>query len=360
MSETLKTNVSGYYNPNTWPIHVAISGSNIGVTLQPNEFILDRVTGKKINDPVLEDYCGPRMLARETASAAVDVIQLPKITAIKISGSGYVVGQGQRDSTGKWQPPSDSNQPGNPAEIPASNRASVHAMSVDDARRLGLIGKPRLIPEDFGAPDSEGAPQRGDNIPNIRYSLESKPKYAPGELPPEITQAVRPEMQGIVHGLSAGASQSFEAPDLSTKAAESAVQEQQGETGAQQFMEQKVARRVAQVQAPPMLAQTNAQTNAQTDAQTEAQAPKAAPQPGQTRVAQPAQPAESPLMGGPGKLPQPDLESPVSREEAREYGGKPTIVCGACGQSFKYPSWYKRHVQNQHKDRIKELLGDEA
>ena len=73
-------------------------------------------------------------------------------------------------------------------------------------------------------------------------------------------------------------------------------------------------------------------------------------------------PAESPLVGGPSPdLPQPNLDEEKKTDDGEkpEKGeGKQPIVCGACGQPFKYQSWYIRHVKAHHKDRLQELLPD--
>ena len=345
MSDKLMTNVTGYYNPNTWSVHVSISECNLGITLKPNEFIKDRATGKKINDPLLDRYCGPKMLAQETAPEPVEVLRLPVVTAIRTAGAGYVVGQGHKDSTGKWQPPTQSNPM--PNEAPPESRASIRAMSVEEARKAGLIGKPRILPEDYGATDTDGAPTRGDAIPKIKYSMESRPKVQAGELPKELVEGVAPQHKALLAGLEAQASQAAESADLSAKAAESAVQAQLGDEGVREFrQEKKTLKKVAK--------------------KVDTKVAKPEPTPPAAAVAEVAAPAqeeqglpepdlgESPIVGGLGDEEAETQEPPLPPAAKKKRASKPKkkVRCEDCGQEFDYPAWLKRHVLRHHPERL--------
>ena len=60
MSEQAEyTNVKGYFNPNTYRVNVSISElGGMSVQLGPMEFIKERGTNRKINDPILDKYVG--------------------------------------------------------------------------------------------------------------------------------------------------------------------------------------------------------------------------------------------------------------------------------------------------------------
>jgi hypothetical protein len=75
------TNVKGYFNPNPYRINVSISEPGIFVQLNPMEFILERGTGRKINDPILDKYVGYKMLSPEISNKPVPVIAIPRIAA---------------------------------------------------------------------------------------------------------------------------------------------------------------------------------------------------------------------------------------------------------------------------------------
>jgi hypothetical protein len=75
----MTTNVKGYFNPNPYRVNVSIS--ELGCSVQPNtmEFILERGTGRKINDPILDKYVGYRMLSAELSDTPVPVVLIPRI-----------------------------------------------------------------------------------------------------------------------------------------------------------------------------------------------------------------------------------------------------------------------------------------
>lgn len=200
--------VVGYFNPNTWPIQVAISELNLSVPLQPMEYILDR-SGRKINDPILEPYVGPKMLQRETSNKPVNILRIPTRPVPVADPRAHPIGQGFKDARGKWQPPApaDPNSPitGQPP-APSASKSSVTGMSIEEARKRGFIGKQRIVPEDYGMDETAGSPQRGDKIPTIKSSYESPARAArPGALPKELTDAVLPAAAPLVQSLAEAA-----------------------------------------------------------------------------------------------------------------------------------------------------------
>ena len=74
-SEQVMTNVKGYFNPNPYKVNVSISElGGMSVQLDPMQFILDRSTGRKINDPILDKYVGHKMLSPELSNRSMSVV----------------------------------------------------------------------------------------------------------------------------------------------------------------------------------------------------------------------------------------------------------------------------------------------
>lgn len=360
MSETAKTHVKGYFNPNTYEILIAISEVNLSIRLGPMQFILDRRTGKKINDPILDKYVGPKMLRPEISDLPVDVVRIPVVAAPVPNNPGYVVGQGHKDATGKWQPPAAAQQPPLPATTASgaplvSAKMSVQGMTIQEARNRGLIGKPKIVPEDYGADEQDGAPVEGAKIPRIKYSMESKPRAAAAQgapLPAELTEGVDPKVAPILNSLQQAAAADPERADLGRKAAESAVKAQMGPQGVQQFRQARKAKPTPAAPPAPAAVAPPVQPTRRRVAQVVSPTPHVAT-PG------PVAPPENPLVGGrPEAMPQPNVDEPSPPITEADRQALP-IRCAACGDEFKYPSWYARHVKALHRDRLQELLPHE-
>ncbi len=387
------TNVKGYFNPNSYRVTVMISEVGLAVELAPQEFILERTSLRKINDPILNRYVG-RLLSVETTDKPVPVIKIPVVTHPVPANPGYVVGQGKRDATGRWQPPIAASAPPVPATSASgapvvSSQGSVMGMTIDEARKRGFIGKQRLVSEDYGAAETDGAPTRGDAIPKIKYSMETVAPMArhSGPLPAELAEGIRPEMAGIIQGLSKAAQADPESVNLGKAAAEKAVREQQGEQGVQAFRQtakaikqtakaavatvaKAVKPAVAVKPAPkPVVAEPVPPPAPPAPSPIVAAPAPAAPAIAKARrvVAEVLPPApveeleeaevttDSPLTGGrPPELPSPQVEEP---EEPKAKGEKKeTIVCPACNKPFPFKSYFIRHAQRAHKDKLQELM----
>ena len=378
------TNVKGYFNPNPYRVNLTISELNVSLPLNPMEFILDRTTGRKINDPIFDRYVGHKMLSPELSERPVPVVRVPTFVAPPAMMPGHVVAQGYRDKAGKWQPVMpQSRVPALPAPSAApvvvASRPSINAMSMEQARKLGYVGTPKLVAETYGADETDG-PSSNNNLPPIKYAMESRaPKAQAGALPAALVEEVRPEVAPLVAGLTRAAEQNPEKLNLSRKAAEQAVEAQQGPDGVKNFratvkeIKTKAKAAVASVVAPAP--KPSHRVVAQ---------PVAAPAPAPHRIiakpiaapaqeAQEAQPApESPLMGGrPAEMSQPVMEEvsgqtqPVPPATRRQTEPPPTAEdradgtsyrCGACGRDFQYKSYFIRHIQRAHRDRIAELM----
>jgi hypothetical protein len=156
-----KTNVVGYFNQQKWPVHVHISEVNLSRQLTPGAYIVDR-QGRKVNDPRLEVCVGPNALAREFASKGTTVPILRMVSREPVrSTSGQTVSSATafvKDNTGQLVPKfSPASAPGVP---PSPSKSSVMGMSVEDAKRMGLIRPTRPVVES-NLTDTDGAPVQG-------------------------------------------------------------------------------------------------------------------------------------------------------------------------------------------------------
>lgn len=197
MSNAETTNVVGYYNGNRWPIQLVISRFNITLHLQPGEYILDK-TGRKINDSFFEAYAASKQLARETSTTPVAMIKIP--LAANSAARAVPDGQSVRAVTEFTQDKHGVRMPiiPPPKEFPnqAVNKSSVIPMSMDEARKAGLVRKVREVPEDFGAPDSDGSPPR--KVPTIRYATDAGPEKPVAPLPAAMVESVPQGREALV------------------------------------------------------------------------------------------------------------------------------------------------------------------
>ena len=194
------TKVLGYFNGARWNIQLDISRFNITLTLKPGEFLLDR-QGRKINDPYFELYAVDKRLSRELSDKEVPILYVPPVTSASInqrpSNPVSAVTEWKRDSRGVRQPVMPGSQPAKAAlpattsAVPAasapmveSNSSSVKPMTMDEARRAGLVRKVREVPEDYGVSDTTGRPPSG--IPKMRYAIDPSMNHAAPPLPKEM------------------------------------------------------------------------------------------------------------------------------------------------------------------------------
>lgn len=185
------TNVSGYYNGNRWPIQLVVSRLNVTLHLQPGDFILDKQK-RKINDPFFELYTKPNQLSREVSDKAVPIISVPAVSAstTPMTPDGQAVRavmEFTRDSRGVKQP---VIPPPRVMEDQSVNKPPITAMTMDQARQLGLIRKVREVPEDYGVTDTNSAsPPR--TPPAIKYAMDTdQPARPQGDIPKQLKAAV--------------------------------------------------------------------------------------------------------------------------------------------------------------------------
>jgi hypothetical protein len=178
------TKTVGYFNPNRWPVIVNISAVNVNLTIGKGGYVVDRDTGKKVNDPILERYVGPDMLARESSKVEVPLVLFPRPTPV-VSGAHHngVASSANvtKDDRGFVQ---DSSFDGvvargtGIAEVPPASGHSVATYSVTEAVKRGIF-KPVIIPDDSNAPkETDGQPVRGDNLPPIMHARDATPAEA--------------------------------------------------------------------------------------------------------------------------------------------------------------------------------------
>lgn len=174
MSERSTTTI-GFFNPNPYSIYLEVNEANVKVELKPGEYIRDR-EGKYINDPIFDDYVQPKGLSRATGNQQLPIRFIPRMVQ-PATRPQHAVTQAKefvRNQDGKVMPVYGT-APGASAEV-AANKNPIMGMTVERARKLGLIGKPRLVSEDYGVSDNTGLPPEGRSLPEMKYSIESQPK----------------------------------------------------------------------------------------------------------------------------------------------------------------------------------------
>lgn len=324
------TNVVGYYNGNRWPIQIVASKFNITLTLKPGEYILDRA-GRKINDPYFEVFVTNKQLHKEVSEAQVPLISVPVVTA-PAAATGYqanpvrAVTQWTRDARGVRQPvltqpaPETLPTPTLPAAVVASASESVTPMSMEEARRRGLVRKVREVPEDYGVNDTTGLPPGG--IPKMRYAVDPGMNKAAAPLPKEM--------------LSLPAND----PNRATRAPLLSSLAQGTKLPAPEDAPETPFANAAVVNGPP-------------------NSPIVAGSPVPIVEAEVPEPPVEEAM--PEPMPEPELETapPVVTAPAppmRPVTPKDKFVCMACGAPHKFRSQLYNHAKAKHADRLNAIM----
>jgi hypothetical protein len=326
---TATTSTIKYFNGNRWPIHLVISELNVTLHLKPGEPIQD-VLGRNINDSFFDKYTRPLQLSKEISkNGPVPLIAIPrpKLTAENSTASAHSVhgvSNFSIDSKGQRQP---VIPPQKPVVVPAANSSSLMAMSVEEARRRGFIGRAREVPEDYGVTDTSGRPVDVSQAPPIKYAMESTPKLRQSEtLPAELLQtdglnsAQASVAQKLVSSLSQAASSNVESP-----------------TG---FMNQTTVTNPP----TPIQAQPPVQDSAP-EPEDELPAPNIF---NQAQIAAPETPVE-PAAPKPAKTAKAPVRA-AAPKDLKEF------VCSVDGESFRYRSQLKSYAEKQHPQRVEEIL----
>ena len=365
------TKVIGYFNPQKYSIYIEISEINLKTELAPNAYIRDR-SGHYINDPIFEPYCHPKGLARATGEAPVPIYFVPRFVkserpvAAVTQAAGFV-----RQPDGRTVP--TYARPEHPPREVAMNKRPYTGMTMDAARKMGLVGKPRLVPEDYGAEETTGAPPKAQAIPGMKYSIESPPKIqTAAPLRPELTEAdedlsveeklKRTQLQTTMSQAAATAPpEAFDAarvrpaagpapvplrppvdvPAVSTKPTpKTATKAVPVKPITPAPAPQRVVprRRVAApVQPPPELESQSSQEAPPTEVETE--------QPEIERGSGIVEPLDE------SSMPAPVLDPPPTEPET----GK-RFVCAADGKPFSFRSELERHVKRNFPEMYAELM----
>jgi hypothetical protein len=186
------TKIIGFFSPNPWPCHVANNLLGISQTLKnKGDYVVDG-EGNKINDPRLMQYVGASMLSVHMGTEEIPVrtMVIPTVESSTRHGFGgsrtvpEIVQKGTPKpaiKTVKEKPPtaviSPATQklPDNPVEGVVKSQWGF-GMSMEQARKLGLTGNARPIPEDHGVLETDGAPLHGAQIPEIGTPHYPTPK----------------------------------------------------------------------------------------------------------------------------------------------------------------------------------------
>ena len=184
------TYTSGYFNGNRWPVQLVISRFNITYPLAPGKFVED-VNGRRINDPYFEAYVKGGQLSREISDEPVPLITV----AVASSQLAQRIHDGQsvRSVTEFTTDAKGVKQPVIPLPIASSeqsiNKPAFQGMTMDEAKRLGLIKKVREVPEDYGIPDNSSAtPPRLP--PPLQFAVDTDQPAKPMELPAQLAKAM--------------------------------------------------------------------------------------------------------------------------------------------------------------------------
>jgi hypothetical protein len=339
MSATAKTNTVGYYNGNKWPIHLVISELNVTLHLKTGEYILD-TKGRKINDSFFDKYTRPLQLSKELSkNGEVDLIAVPRVTSTsQATGHQHSV----RAVTKFTEDAKGQRVPVMPAPVVTKvnnvNTPTHQGMSVEEARKRGLIGKAREIPEDYGITDTSGRPVDVSQAPPIKYAMESTPRIRQAEnLPVELTQ-----IDDKIDPAQAAAR-----AQLVTGLNKSATLNVESATG---FMNESTAHAPGQNVVPA----TSPQPQIEAPAVEAEVIDEALPQPnifapGQVAVATPA-PVPDPLATA-----RANAKKPLPTKQAAPKNAKP-FVCNEDGQSFQYRSQLEKYAKAKHPTKVDSIL----
>lgn len=187
-SEQVLTNTVGYYNGSGHPMQLMVTKLNVTLILQANQYILDK-KGRKINDPYFDHYLAGG-LKKETSEQPVPLIAIPYVEPPVPRTSNYSV-RGTQDVNPTREAPAVPEL-AVPAGAPTISQSSHRGMSVDEARRQGLIKRTREVPEDYGTPDTDtGLPPKPSEIKYAVDTVRSRRTELPAELVQEAQQNVK-------------------------------------------------------------------------------------------------------------------------------------------------------------------------
>lgn len=309
------TNTVGFFNPNDHP--VSLHSSKLGLAnliVQPNKFITDE-RGNQINDPALEAFVGPHMLAKQISDEPVPVI------SFRMRPPGAPAPMGAPGFSGSRQVPASMRPGGEAAAHPApraplpprprpptariagqpvvpvapqAGYSPVAGMTMAEARARGLVA-PNIIPAPEGIEDVPGR-DVGKAAPYIGIARDAGVKRQPPPAarmnpPPPVPPAVM-KKGGIAERLAKAA-----------------------------------ARKVPDVVIDPVMEEATARA--------------AAPEEAAPPVEEATPPVERPL-------PEPRLPPAPVGESPPQAAGTEKFVCVACGRAFGTRNHLQQHAKGKH------------
>ena len=357
----MKTNIRGYFNGNDWPIRLSISERNRDLHVEPGQHVRDD-RGNLVNDPILERYVVKNGLSREVVPVESEVVMLtaqvnPVAAVARERSSPVLQATGfSKDAHGRLvpefaaKPPAAAPiPPGTPGAMTVNQPGSpVRAYTLEQAQAVGLTGKIKPLPEDFGAPETgSGVPAPANQLPELKLPTEAR-RVPPPPLPAElvsIDEKMDPARAAAAKSLQASLSQA-----------------------AQSNPDAMPVRSVAPTPVPARL--TTPVVPPVTEAQVLAVPAKPASQEPKRQVAHPLNILNQPL-------PQPDLEgitanpdgTPVSPPSDDPPASAPSSAhsvvtpaveaykCPVCsGGPFSNRGLFTRHVRRYHRNQEAELM----
>lgn len=375
------TKVIGYFNPQKYRIFIEISEINLKAELAPGIYIRD-LQGQLINDPIFEPYCHQKGLARATSEKPVPIVFVPRFvksdrpTTAVSQATGFV-----RRADGRTIPAYAPTQA--VREVPA-NKKPYRGMTMEAARKMGLVGRPRLVSEDYGAPETTGAPLQGGQLPPMKYAIESPPKLkTSAPLRPELTEAdesltveERQKRQTLVTTINQAAEaapqvETFDprnvrpsvpptapaaAPAATTAPIPASAGPQSPPAASPKAPSVKkvepVPPRPAPAPARRLVARRQVATPIQPEKVEPVQRAPEQPEPAEVQEVQSVE-ADSGVVRPLDEAPEapPVLESPPADQET----GK-RFICAADGRPFKFRSELERYVKRNYPDMYDELM----
>lgn len=168
------TDVSGYFNSNSWPVSLTISALGRTFTVPPGKFVVDQ-SGRKINDPIFESYVGPMQLSREWSTGGTVAINqvMPATPTVAPTNPVSEAASLKRDRFGNVS--GAVMRP--PTLVPVVPGNVVVGMTVDEARRKGFI-RPTTVPNEDAPVDTAGAPVSNAMVPELDYARDIKANAA--------------------------------------------------------------------------------------------------------------------------------------------------------------------------------------
>lgn len=302
------SDVIGYFNANSWPVNISISSLGRSFNLSPGGYVVDEA-GRKVNDPIFENYVGPMQLSREWSPAPITILRVVPTAVVTPSAGTSPVHEASsfvRDSAGNTRPVLKTPAA---SQVSKASSSPVTGMTMDEARRLRFV-RPTIEPNDDAPEDTAGTPADLSGVRPIEYARDASPKDLRRRTPANMAVTSVPDEH---------VPDNHELVDV-TKILAAA------------------ARNVSEVSAPPVVASV----------------------PPVVAVSEPVLPPETPQSRTPlTTLPQPDLDGPEtqsSNPRAMSESDEKRFVCSVDGKGFDFRSQLARWAKRKFPERFEEIM----